>query len=282
MGTGAGRVASLVAQSGTQEGYVSFEEWVVSLGGSGAAAALFSWLFQQSYGKALDRAMERYKSELQRQTQQQVEQVKSELNARNDVIRHELQKQMLRAQLSTTKTHDVYSQLIKLVRHAEGAVGALWGMRRAPTFEKFNADDIQKELQAAKTPGDEEGEILEHFTTDRTGAIARLKEVLRRKEMNDALGSLTGLKNHIVLEGIFMTRRVRELSFKVAKELHGAFVAVEVGTLDRTSGRYYEDYQRHLEQATKDIETLEELMRADLFPGLVDYLPAAPETPDSR
>ncbi|WNG41068.1 hypothetical protein F0U61_50745 [Archangium violaceum] len=261
---------------------MSVAEWVVSLGGSGAAAALFSWIFQQSYGKALDRAMERYKNDLQRQTQQQLEQVKSELNARNDMIRHELQKQMLRAQLSTTKTHEVYSQLIKLVRQAEGAIGALWGMRRAPTFEKFSAADIQQVLQEAKAPGEEEREILEHFATDRKGAISRLNEVLRRKEMNDALGSLTALKNHIILEGIFMTRRVRELSFKVANELHGAFVAVEVGTLDRTSSRYYEDNQRHIEQAAKDIESLEELMRADLFPGLVDSLPAAPATPESR
>ncbi|MFY0567087.1 hypothetical protein ACN28E_25060 [Archangium lansingense] len=257
-------------------------EWVVSLGGSGVAAAFFSWLFQQTYGKALDRAMERYKNELHRQTAQQLEHVKSELNARNDVIRHELQKQMLRAQLSTTKTHEVYSQLIKLARTAEGAVSSLWGLRREPTFEKFSAADIQKVLQDAKTPGEEEREILEHFASDRDGAIDRLKEVLRRKEMRDARRSCEALKNHIILEGIFMTSPVRELSFKVSQELWGAYVAVESGTQAPGMSKFTEDYQRRCEEAAKGLRLLEEAMRADLLPELVASLPATPQAPAPR
>jgi hypothetical protein len=103
-------------------------QWVVSLLTSVGAAGGFSWVFKEALGRSLDREMHRdleaYKSELSLQSQQQVERLRAELqlraqerleqlradfNDQNESVRHEMQKQMLRAQLATTKTHEVYS-----------------------------------------------------------------------------------------------------------------------------------------------------------------------------
>jgi hypothetical protein len=104
-------------------------------------SGLLTWLFKLGVEKAIDRELqrdfesykntllrdsqqqlERLKSELQSRAQEQLERLRSELNARNEILRAEIQKQLIRAQLTTAKTHEAYAQLLRLLRLAEEAV----------------------------------------------------------------------------------------------------------------------------------------------------------------
>jgi hypothetical protein len=268
-------------------------------------ATFFTWLFKESMKRALDkkveshkielqtqgqqqterlkaelqlqaqREVERLKAELQLQAQHQLEQLRAELSVRNETIRHEMQKQYLRAQLATTKTHEVYAKLIELVRHAEGAIGGLWGPKWVKDYTTYSVEQLEQVLKGAR-PGDEEEEtILAILKESKREGIKGIEKVLRRRELEEAKSHHTKAKNHLILNGIFVTRRVRELADEVLRELWSAWTNVHVATDAPGSGPWHEQYSTAVEAAAKKIGELEDAMRADLLPELVGPVPPA-------
>jgi hypothetical protein len=258
------------------------------------------WLFKEAMGRALDKRIESHKIEGQRQTEQvkavlllevqrdverlkadllrqgqvQLEQLRAELSARNEAIRHEMQKQFLRAQLATTKTHEVYAKLIELVVHAEGAIRGLWGAW-ATDYTTYSIEQLEQVLKGARPGGEEEEKILAILNESKREGIKRIEKVLRRRELQDARRQHTEAKNHLILNGIFVTKRVRELADDVLRELWSAWTYVHMATDAPGSGPWHEKYDTAIEAAAKKIGELEEAMQADLLPEFVGPLPTS-------
>jgi hypothetical protein len=275
---------------------LDFTDWLKSVLTSTVAASAFTWLFLQVFERALNRSvqrdleshksllqlqsqseLDRHRSDLQLQSQTQLERHKSELMLQSqqqvELIKHELQKQMLRAQLSTTKTQEIYSKLIQQIRIAEGAVGHLWGLRSTPTYEGYSREDIEELLKELKTPGEEEREILKLLTSSREAAIEKLRQVGRRQELHHARGAVNEASNLLIREAIFVTKSVRDLARGICNNLYGALAAVETGESMRVMGPtgidFHDKYSQKCAQAADGLEQLEDAMRTDLLPVII-------------
>jgi DNA-binding transcriptional MerR regulator len=256
-------------------------EWTVSLLTSTGAAALFAWLFKESLGRALDRDvhrdLERYKSELALRSQHEIERLKSELQLQAhthlESVRHEMQKQLLRAQLATTRTQDVYSTLIHLLRKSEGDVAAIWPtFGYAPDYRRYSEEDLLKVLEDAKAPGLDNEEIKALLRTNKREAIKRIEEVLQQRTRNNAQRSHAEANNHVVLEGLFMTKAVRDKANEILRLLWGAWVANHVGNdapPDQRKG-FFDSFSENMQKASVALGELEDLMRGDLLPASID------------
>ncbi|WP_043434203.1 hypothetical protein [Cystobacter fuscus] len=269
----------------------SVKDWLLAMLTGAPSAALFSWLFVESFKRLLDRStqtsLESYKTQLQLESQSQLERHKSEIQMKAtqqvEIIRHEMQKQMLRAQLSTTKTHTVYSKLIKLLLKAEGSVGSLMGAGYAPTFEKYSLEDFAKVLDEARAPGQEKKETLDLLERDRHEGIRRLEAYLRRRKIQDGRVDVAKARNYLLLEGIFITDTVRDLAFKACDSLGNAYVAANVSEMTKGMdgvGDYYSKHSKALDEAAGHLRMLQDAMRADLLPVGVGPPQAGPKTTD--
>jgi hypothetical protein len=269
--------------------------WVLCLGGA-------AYLFKEAMGRALDkrveshkiegqqqterlrselqfqaqRDVERLKSELQLHGQHQLEQLRAELSARNEAMRHELQKQFLRAELATTKAQEVYPELMGRVLRAEGAIGALWGSRWVPDFKTYSTEQLTQLLKEARPAGEEEKEILDILEHSKKEGIKRIEKVLRRREVEEAKRLHVEASNYLLLQRLFINKRVRELTDEVLRTLWSAWTNVHMGEIARGEGQWHAQYQTALDAAAKKIGELEEAMRADLLPARVGLMqPAA-------
>ncbi|EPX61868.1 hypothetical protein D187_010487 [Cystobacter fuscus DSM 2262] len=188
----------------------------------------------------VQRDVERLKAELLVKGQHQLEQLRAELSARNEAIRHEMQKQFLRAQLATSKTHEVYAKLIELVLHTEGAIGGLWGARLVTDYSTYSIEQLEQVLKEARPGGEEQEEILAILKEEKRAGLKRIKEVLRRRELEEAKRQHTEAKNHLIHNRIFVTKRVRELADEVLRQLGSAWTAVHMATDAPGSGPWHE------------------------------------------
>jgi hypothetical protein len=245
-------------------------EWIVSLLTSAGAAALFAWLFKESLGRALDRDLHRdvehYKSELALQSQQQIERLKSDLQLQTqgqiESIRHEMNKQFLRAQLATTKTQEVYSNLIHLLRKAEGMIAQLWAMfELAQSYDRHSDEDLLAVLEQAKAPGLDKEEVRALIPRDRREAIKKLDALLRQQRRNEAMRAHGEANNHIALESVFMTKKVKTQAAEVIRVLWAAWVDADVGK-DAPHGQsktFFDSFRANTAKVTAMLDQLEDL-----------------------
>ncbi|HSP80340.1 MAG TPA: hypothetical protein VLQ93_17535, partial [Myxococcaceae bacterium] len=109
----------------------------------------------------------------------------------------------------------------------------------------------------------------------RREGIKRIEELLRRRELESARRQHTEAKNYLILNGIFVTKRVRELANEVLRELWSAWTNVQVAMDAPGSGSWYEQYATAVEAAAKKVSELEEAMQADLLPEFIGSVPTA-------
>jgi hypothetical protein len=177
--------------------------------------------------------------------------------------------------LATTRPHEVYSQLIKLVRHAEGAIGQWQGVRFKTDLKTLSTEQLAQLLKEARPGGEDEKEILAILEQNKEMGIKRVEQVLHRRDLEEARRKHLDATNHLILEGIFVTRRVRELAGEALRELWSAWVNVDMDTRAPGSGNWMLQYDAELAAASKKIGELEDAMRADLLPELVGPVPPA-------
>src|SRR5437588_534089 len=92
-------------------------DWVLKFLGGATAVAVGIIVTLRLFGvkwfeKWLDRRLESHKAELGRLSEH---------------LKHDLQREMLKAELATSKMHEVYSHLWELIIRAHGAVAGLVG-----------------------------------------------------------------------------------------------------------------------------------------------------------
>jgi hypothetical protein len=81
---------------------------------AGAIVIACGWLLKETIARALARSVNR-----------DLELLKSELGRELEKLRHHLEREALKAELLTTRRHEVYAQIVRSLRVAESAVMAL-------------------------------------------------------------------------------------------------------------------------------------------------------------
>ena len=72
---------------------------------------------------------------------------KASLGALTEHLKHDLQREMLKAELATSTMHEVYGKLWVRVVRAHGAVAGLVGGRFAPSYDDYDAEDFAQLLR---------------------------------------------------------------------------------------------------------------------------------------
>jgi hypothetical protein len=209
----------------------------------GGVVAFFGWLLRESL-----------KAWLQR-----------ELTSEAEHLKHDLQREMLKAQLSTTRLHAIYPLMFEKLRRAEGAVGGLIGLQFAPSYDEYDRADFERLLDDLSLPGGEKSRILQELDHDRRSGIAELNKTKRRVDLQRAQRRLFRAKNFIILKSLYASEPIKNAALGVCNDLWGAWVDIDVGT-DANDFKFIKNAQEELESAGKALLALETMMRRELHP----------------
>ncbi|MFB1482283.1 hypothetical protein [Corallococcus sp. RDP092CA] len=277
----------------------TIETILSALGGGATFIAIFIFTVQRIADRFLqdhfDQKLEHYKlqlntqatakadilkAQLQLDTNTALEHAKSELNTKNDQLRHELDKQIIRAQLATGAIHEEFLRIAKEIRIAQGKYLGLIGLSRAQTFEGFSKSDIVKVLREAKTPRLEARSAIQKFVANREAGINQVKEILRRKQLHDADASCNEARNTVVINRMLLGRGLYKKAMDVIAQIQGAITDIEL-----LSGIHLgpEEAARRLEKPNlidSAIELLEDEMSTRILPNEVK--PTGPTLPQEE
>ncbi len=224
------------------------------LGGATAVAAgvlgTLQLLGVKWFDKLLDRRLEDHKAQLGRHTEH---------------LKHELQREMLKAELATSKMHEVYATLWELVVRAHGGVRSLVGLSFSPSYEEYQTEDFAKVLADAPLTQGQRTQITEAIARDRRAGIKELKNVLRDVEVHKARAQVYEAFNYAALKSPFLSPAVREKTYAATSAFWSAWVEIHAnslpGNLDRKSP------VPALKEADAKMTALEEQISSELHPG---------------
>ena len=132
----------------------------------GALVAFFGWLLRESIKAALQR----------------------DVTAHDEYLKYDLQREMLKAQLSTTQVHSVYPRLMEKLRRAEGAVGGPMGLQSKPSYDDYDLDDFTEVMKRLKLPGGERRRLLDLLEHNLQGALGGCGAMLAAIELIGSAG----------------------------------------------------------------------------------------------
>ena len=234
-------------------------EQVLSGALGGGVVAFFGWLLRESIKASLQR----------------------ELTSQAEHLKHDLQREMLKAQLSTTKVHAIYPVMFEKLRRAEGAVGGMTGLTFAPTFEAFDHADFERVLDGLKLPSGEKSRLLQELDQHRQTGIDELNKTMRRVDLQRARERLFRTRNFIILKSLYVSEPVKNAALEVWKVLWDAWVDLETGT-DSKDFKFFKNAQKELESANTLLLALEAKMRDELHPsGKAEPVPAPAAKPEA-
>jgi hypothetical protein len=213
----------------------------VVLGGAagGALVAFFGWLLRESIKASLQR----------------------DVTAHAEYLKHDLQREMLKAQLSTTQVHSVYPRLMEKLRRAEGAVGGPMGLQFKPTYDDHDLDDFTAILTRLTLPGGERQRILGLLEHSRREGIQELQKVERRVELWRGRASVGKARNFAVLKSLYLSEQVKKVTWDALAKLNHVWI-----DCDPNAGPDYVGARASLEEAEKLLAELEAIMRDELRP----------------
>jgi hypothetical protein len=132
----------------TLDGLVSLLLDAAKVIGVAGAVGAVAWGVRRYIDHVLDTRLASQKSALDRQAEQ---------------LRHDLQRDMVMAQLSANQLHVVYPRLFDKIQRAHGAIAGLMGARRAPSYEGYTREDVEATLTPMRVPGEDRQRVLTAF-----------------------------------------------------------------------------------------------------------------------
>jgi hypothetical protein len=212
----------------------------------GGLVAFFAWLLRESIKAALQR----------------------DLTAQAERLKYELQREMLKAQLSTEQLHLIYPKLAGKLRRAEGAVGDLQGIRFAPSYEGYDVSDFEAVLKDLRLPGAERARLLAALERDRGQGVRELEKTVRRVEKEKARVVVNTAQNFIILKALYLSSAVKEGSFAATKTLWDAWVDLDISAqaAGAEGAEYFTRARQELASAAEQIKAVENLMQQELQP----------------
>lgn len=236
--------------------FAAYLKALLALLGGGAAVAVgtvlcVKWLAE----KWLERRFESHKAELGRLTEQ---------------LKHGLEREMLKAELSTSKAHQVYRSLYEKIVRAHGAVSGLVGLGFASSYEGCDAEDFKRVLERAKLSHGESERILRAIETERRTGVEELQRALRQAGFHNAQIQVLKAKNYQILKALDLSPSVQSAAGEITTVLWNAWVDTHTAQMpgNPEAGRMMKDARnalRELESKSK-LKQLEQLMRKELQP----------------
>jgi len=225
--------------------------WLLKVlgGATGAALIVLGW-FKWFGDKWFDSRLESQKASLGRLTEQ---------------LKHDLQREMLKAELATSKMHEVYGHLWELVVRAHGAVGSLVGLSFGPSYEDYETEDFAKVLADAPLTRGQRTQITEAIASDRRAGIKELEKALRDAQLHKARVQVFEASNYAALKSPFLSPAVREKTKAATSAIWSVWVEIHMNTLPGNPDR--KSPVPALKEADAKVTDLEVQISSELHPG---------------
>ncbi|WP_048718975.1 hypothetical protein [Bacillus sp. 522_BSPC] len=127
-------------------------------------------------------------------------------------------------ELYTTKRHECYPELYKLIEICNGSIRRLRGTQRVLTFENVNAQDIESFMQDKLFTSNDIELILSHWDTDKNNAIFLLHKRLQRLNYNEAEEKFIEANDYFYFMVLYLSEDVEYIARDLLKKLHGLWM----------------------------------------------------------
>ena len=140
--------------------------------------------------------------------EREINEHKHGLDLHGDKIRHDLQRDMLQAQITTDQKHKIYADLYSLLMHAEGSVSMLMGLRSVLTYEEFSIEEFEKHLQSEGVMTEKRNEIVIAFRERKSKGVNLWRKYKRMMEMHAAQAKIAEAKNYWIVNELYISDKV--------------------------------------------------------------------------
>jgi hypothetical protein len=210
----------------------------------------FVWLFKEAIRAAMLKS-----------AQKDLERQKHELSRLSETLKFQLQREMIKAELSTAKIHEIYPHLAELLRLAEGAVARFFGIMRSPDFKNLSNEEIDFHLEQSGFPLATRTKLIETITKDRERGLKTIDQVFSTHEIIDARRRVIDARNYTITKSLYISPTIRQHALDITTSLHNLTVDLELKIVPK-------EFRAQLESVSTILNEVEEKMRDELNPRL--------------
>lgn len=195
------------------------EVWIPLLTLAGLAVAAAVWRgFKASLNTWIQ---ERVRAGIQAGFDKQLESHKHDLQLVADTARYEHERRVHALNQFFDTRQEVYARLYRLLLVADGNIRSLFGgIRYHPTFEEYDASDLEALLVNREFPSGKRREIAEAFAVDRVRALELYVAYSLIKERDVATRSFQRAQNYFLSNSLFLSRDVDAAAEQILDLLH--------------------------------------------------------------
>jgi hypothetical protein len=132
------------------------------------------------------------------------------LSQQSDFLKHDLQKEILSAQIAIQSRHKIYAELYKFLHIAHGTFSSLYGYSASTDYEYYNESDFSSRLQEIGCPSGKKSELLNALKLNSATGIKKFKEYLRHNEEFTSTQKLTEASNFLLINSLYISRVIEE------------------------------------------------------------------------
>jgi hypothetical protein len=169
---------------------------------------ILTTIIKTSINNQFSKNLEKHKSELMKVN----DQYKQKLNAEIESLKHKQQRVFKDFELYTSKKHERYPELFKVIEIAYGRIFSLRGQGRYLTFENTNKTDIEGYLESKNFTHQDKERILRLWDIEdrRHVAIEMIRGGMRLINYNEAFEKWNEANDSFIFNELFLSEEVSE------------------------------------------------------------------------
>jgi len=188
---------------------------------------------------------------------------KHALDLHGDRIRHDLQRDMLQAQITIGQKHKIYAELYLLLMHAEGAVANLRGLRTEATYEEFSPEEFEDYLKSKEVKSEKRNEIATAFRDRKAKGVDLWRKYKGLMEKHAAQKKIADAKNVWLLNELYISDKVSKAVQDVTTKLSVRLISIEDPIPSEKSFEKDSNLESEIRRLMDEVKTL---MRNELQP----------------
>lgn len=190
------------------------------------------------------------------------DQFKQRLSLEAESVRADYQRKLHDFALYSTKKHEVYRELFRLILIADGSVAQLYGIRTSLDFEPLSLADVSIYLDGLKVFPSVKSGIIRIWDSHRNQAVQDLKALVRRIELERAEQAINEAWNFFLVNSLYLEDEMSRTSTEAFKALRGALACAQYPSPPE-SGK---EFTALRQQTVGLLDQLKRLLRDDLYP----------------
>lgn len=134
--------------------------------------------------------------------------VQRDLNTHSEFLKYQLNKEAINSEMNIKKKHEVYAEMLKLLRIADGAVQGLQGLGLGNTYQDYSVEDMERLLDERRVTKKMKQNIIEIFKRNSSEGIEEWKKYKPLCDAQDAQKQVYGANNFWLSNELYMSQRI--------------------------------------------------------------------------